>query len=46
MIGLQTISCVLSSDGPLEPVCVCKFNLGSLHITMKIAGLCYMYLFV
>ena len=34
---LQTIfSSVLSSDGHLKPACVCKFNLGSLHVIMKI----------
>ena len=34
---LQTISSsVLSSDGHLKPTCVCKFNLGSLHVIMKI----------
>ena len=31
-----TISSVFSSDGHLKPVCVCKFNLGSLHIIMNI----------
>ena len=35
-VCLQTISSVLSSDGHLKPVCVCKFNLGSLHIIMSI----------
>ena len=29
---LQTISSVLSSDGHLKPVCVCNFNLGSVHV--------------
>ena len=30
---LQTnSSSVLSSDGHLKPACVCKFNLGSLHV--------------
>ena len=34
---LQTIfSSVLSSDGHLKPACVCKFNLGSLYVIMKI----------
>ena len=34
---LETISSsVLSSDGHLKPVCVCKFNLGSLHVILKI----------
>ena len=34
---LQTISSsVLSCDGHLKPVCVCKFNLGSLYVIMKI----------
>ena len=34
---LQTISSsVLSSDGHLKPACVCKFNLGSLSVIMKI----------
>ena len=34
---LQTIfSSVLSSDGHLKPTCVCKFNLGSLYVIMKI----------
>ena len=34
---LQTISSsVLSSDGHLKPACVWKFNLGSLHVIMKI----------
>ena len=34
---LQTISSgVLSSDGHLKPACVCKFNLGSLHLILKI----------
>ena len=37
LMCLQTISSsVLSSDGHLKPVCVCKFNLGSLHVIMKI----------
>ena len=40
---LQTISSVLSSVGHLRPVCVCEFNLGSLHMIMNIiAGLCYL----
>ena len=46
---LQTISSVLSSDGRLKPVCVCQFNLGSLHIIMntvitalQVAGFCYL----
>ena len=34
---LQTISSsVLSSDSHLKPACVCKFNLGSLYVIMKI----------
>ena len=34
---LQNISSsVLSSDGHLKPACVCKFNLGSLYVIMKI----------
>ena len=34
---LQTISSsVLSNDGHLKPACVCKFNLGSLHVILKI----------
>ena len=34
---LQTISSsVLSSDGHLKPACVCKFNLGSLYVIMKV----------
>ena len=33
---LQTISSVLLSDGHLKPVCVFKFNVGSLHIIMNI----------
>ena len=34
---LQTIcSGVLSSDGHFKPACVCKFNLGSLYVIMKI----------
>ena len=35
---LQTISFRLffSSDGHLKPACVCKFNLGSLYVIMKI----------
>ena len=33
---LQTISSVLSSDDHLKPTHECKFNLGSLHITMNI----------
>ena len=34
---LQTISSsILSSDGHLKPACVCKFNLGSLHLISKI----------
>ena len=32
---LQTTSSVLSSDGLLKPIRVCKFNLGSLHIINK-----------
>ena len=45
---LQTISPVLSSDGHLKPIGVCKFNLGSFHIimniviTLQVAGLCYL----
>ena len=27
---------VLSSEGHLKPACVCKFNLGSLHVILKI----------
>ena len=43
---LQTISSVLPIDCHLKPVCVCMFNLGSLHIIINIvitlyaAGLC------
>ena len=33
---LQTISSVLSSDDHFKPVCVCKFNLGSLYIIVNI----------
>ena len=34
---LQTISSsFLSSDGHLKPACVCKFNLESLHVIMRI----------
>ena len=46
-ICLKTISSVLSSNGDLKPICVCKFNLGSLHIfmniviTLQVAGLYY-----
>ena len=40
MMGLEShhwyISSFLSSDGHLKPICVCKFNLGSLHIVMNI----------
>ena len=45
---LQTISSVLSGEGHFRLICVCKFNLGSLHIIMNImitlyvAGLCYL----
>ena len=45
---LQTISSLLPSDGLLKPVCICKFNLGSLHIimniviTLQVAGLCHL----
>ena len=36
-VCLQTISSsVLLSDGHLKPACVCKFNLGSLYVIMKI----------
>ena len=31
-----TSSSVLSSDGHLKPAYVCKFNLGSLYVIMKI----------
>ena len=34
---LHAISFVLSSDGHLKPIGVCKFHLGSLHIIMNIA---------
>ena len=33
-------SSVLSSDGHLKPACVCKFNLGSLHVIMKTVIIC------
>ena len=45
---LKTSSSVLSSDGHLKPIRVCKFNLGRLHlimnivITLQVAGLCYL----
>ena len=45
---LKTISFLYSRDGHLKPIRVCKFNWGSLHITMNIvitlhvAGLCYL----
>ena len=36
-MSLQTISSsVLSSDGHLKPTCVCKFNLRSSYVIMKV----------
>ena len=32
----SSVTDVFTSDGHLKPACVCKFNLGSLHVILKI----------